>query len=729
VAWDSHGNIWTLDRADPPILEFDSSGKFIKSIGKGLPFVGVHFLHIDKDDNLWVSDNLYRSGKGNRVTKLDPDGKVLLTLGTGAKGGSPENFMGPVGIVTAPNGDVFVTDGHFVEPDGGSRAMAGEYFNWQQGSREVTHSRIAKFSKDGKFLKQWGRTGSAPGEFYGPHGIAMDSQGRIFVADRGNNRIQIFDQEGKLLDIWTQFGKPCDVSIDANDNIYVVDSDSNGSLKNWKYSTLDQVNCAKCELFQVPRLVDVGSPDPVYAQGIRIGSAKDGKVRAFIPAHMGPEGPLTIPERSRADSKGNLFLSEGRTNDMKVYVKKLELPEGAGKQMVQKACESCHDFRQFTRVNFDRQDWQAAVNTMVGGGAPLTKEQMPVVIDYLTTNFKGSAPAVVIPGSVQATIAEWDVPTPNSLPYDIISTRNGIFYTGLLGNTIGQFDPMTQKFEEYHLRPDTHPVALRETQGGNMLGTIFFTSQTGGYIGEFHPMVGYMGYWRKGDVVVHPVPVTGPDLLPHPKFLLHDLASGEGGHWFTVPQSRSSLFPESGKIGVAHDLSYEVKLLDLPTRSGDPAALAVNSTGTPFFAERNSARLGSVDPRLMQITEYVLPDPASGVTSLTITPDDKVWYTDSRRGYLGRFDPKTRKFTEWASPSGPRSLPDAITRAGNIIWYAEAGAKPNVLVRFDPATETFQSWEVPAGGGIRHIRPDPDGSLWLTRPLANGIAHVTLKGQ
>src|SRR5262245_13733646 len=157
VAFDSHGNIWTLDRADPPILEFDPSGRYIKSIGKGLPFVGVHFLHIDKDDNLWVSDNLARPGKGNQVTKLTPDGKVLLTLGKpGVKGGSPENFMGPVGIVTAPNGDIFVTDGHFTEPDGGGRNMAGEYFNWPAGTREVTHSRVAKFSKDGKFIKEWG---------------------------------------------------------------------------------------------------------------------------------------------------------------------------------------------------------------------------------------------------------------------------------------------------------------------------------------------------------------------------------------------------------------------------------------------------------------------------------------------------------------------------------------------------------------------------------------------
>ena len=351
------------------------------------------------------------------------------------------------------------------------------------------------------------------------------------------------------------------------------------------------------------------------------------------------------------------------------------------------------------------------------------------MIDYLAANFKGSAPGVVVPGRVQATITEWDVPTPNSLPHDIISTRNGIWYTGQFANLLGRFDPKTQQFEEYRLRPDTHPVSLRESQGGNTLGSIYFSSQTGGLIGEFHPMLGYMGYWGKGDVVVHPVPVTGPELLPHPQFLLHDIAPGEGGHWFTVPAARPPLYPEGSKIGVAHNLSFEVKLADLPTRSGDPTGLVVNSKGFPFFAERNSPRLGSVNPRTMQVTEYLLPDPGSGVTSLTSTPDDVVWYTDYRRGYLGRFDPKTGKFSEWPSPSGPRSLPDAITHAGNIIWYAEAGTKPNMLVRFDPKTEKFQSWEVKAGGGIKHIHADPDGGLWFTRPLTNGIAHVTIKEQ
>ena len=134
-----------------------------------------------------------------------------------------------------------------------------------------------------------------------------------------------------------------------------------------------------------------------------------------------------------------------------------------------------------------------------------------------------------------------------------------------------------------------------------------------------------------------------------------------------------------------------------------------------------------IDPVTMQIREYVLPNPAARPRRIALTPDDVVWYTDYARGYLGRFDPTTGTFREWPSPSGARSLPDGITHVGNVIWYAESGTKPNMLVRFDPKTEKFQSWPVKAGGGIKHIYADRDGSLWFTRPLANGIAHVTIK--
>jgi virginiamycin B lyase len=129
----------------------------------------------------------------------------------------------------------------------------------------------------------------------------------------------------------------------------------------------------------------------------------------------------------------------------------------------------------------------------------------------------------------------------------------------------------------------------------------------------------------------------------------------------------------------------------------------------------------------MYVTEYHLPNPESRPRGIAVTPDDVIWYTDYARGYLGRFDPKTGKFSEWASPSGPRSRPNGITHVGNIIWYAETGTKPSMLVRFDPQTEKFQSWPVKAGGGIQHIYAGADGSLWFTRPLANGIAQATIK--
>src|SRR5262249_50000752 len=132
-------------------------------------------------------------GKGQVVVKFSPEGKVLMTLGMAGVAGDPPNHLTqPLDVVTAPNGDIFVAEGH-----------RGE----DEDARPDTVARIAKFSANGKFLKVWGRMGSGPGEFRTPHGLAMDSQGRLFVADRGNMRIQIFDQEGKFLDEWRQFSR------------------------------------------------------------------------------------------------------------------------------------------------------------------------------------------------------------------------------------------------------------------------------------------------------------------------------------------------------------------------------------------------------------------------------------------------------------------------------------------------------------------------------------------
>ena len=185
-----------------PILKFDASGRLVKSFGAGM-FVLPHGLHVDRAGNVWVTDGLGRDGKGHQVFKFSPEGKVLLALGKpGIAGDGPDEFNSPSAVLVAPNGDIFVADGH-----GGN-----------------TNARIVKFSPEGKFIKSWGSKGSAPGEFDIPHTLAMDSRGRLFVGDRQNNRIQIFDQDGNFIDQLFQFSRPSGVFIDKSDTIYVADS-------------------------------------------------------------------------------------------------------------------------------------------------------------------------------------------------------------------------------------------------------------------------------------------------------------------------------------------------------------------------------------------------------------------------------------------------------------------------------------------------------------------------
>jgi streptogramin lyase len=267
-----NGDVWVFHRSDPPILRFDQSGKVVKSFGAGL-FAQAHGMTVDRDGNVWVTDAQTKDGKGQQVFKFSPEGKVLLTLGkAGVAGEGPDVFSGPADVVVAGNGDVFVADGH----------IAG-----------TSIGRIVKFSKDGAFIKAWGKRGKGPGEFDTPHAMAMDSRGRIFVADRGNNRIQIFDQDGRFIDQWKQFGRPSGVYIDKNDTIYVADSQSNAAQ------------------------------NPGFTRGIRIGSAKDGTVTAMVPfVEPDPEKNNNAgSEGVAADAKGNLYAAEVTTEMLKKYAK------------------------------------------------------------------------------------------------------------------------------------------------------------------------------------------------------------------------------------------------------------------------------------------------------------------------------------------------------------------------------------------------------------------------
>jgi streptogramin lyase len=254
-------SIWVFDRCgsnectnsmSPPIEKFDSSGAFQKAFGAGL-FAVPHSLYVDRNGDVWAGDQIARNGKGADLIKFSPDGRVLMTLGKpGMPGNGPDYLSAVSAVVVAPNGDIYVADGHGTG----------------------TNDRIMKFSKDGKLITAWGKHGKAAGELDTPHGIALDSAGRVYVADRANNRIQIFESDGKFVAEWKQFGRPSDVTIDKNDMIYVADSQSNTTN------------------------------NPGFRQGIRIGSVKDGKVTAFIPELSAEAG---ASEGVGVDDAGNVY--------------------------------------------------------------------------------------------------------------------------------------------------------------------------------------------------------------------------------------------------------------------------------------------------------------------------------------------------------------------------------------------------------------------------------------
>jgi len=279
---DSKGHIWIADRCEKnscdgsnldPIFEFDASGKLLKSFGGGM-FIFPHGICIDKDDNIWITDGQGKAGIGHQAIKFSPDGKVLMRLGKAGVAGSGEGeFIAPNDVAIAPNGDIFVSEGH-----GGKQ----------------TNNRIQKFDKNGKFLMMWGKSGTGPGEFDQPHSLFFDAQGRLLVADRNNNRVQFFDQKGKFIQEWAQFSRPSGLFIDKHQMLYVADSESESVSKNhdgWK-------------------------------RGIRIGSLKDGVVTALIPDPDEHAKGTSAAEGVAVDAQGNVYGAEVGPKDVKKYVKK-----------------------------------------------------------------------------------------------------------------------------------------------------------------------------------------------------------------------------------------------------------------------------------------------------------------------------------------------------------------------------------------------------------------------
>ena len=253
VDLDANGNLVTFQRcasdtcvgsSSPPLSKFSPSGEHLMSWGENL-MVWPHGLDVDAEGNIWVTDGRHHGDMGEVIHKFSHDGELLLTIGTpGVAGNGAYTFNGISDIAVADNGDIFVVDGHF-------------------------NNRVAKYASDGTYLMSWGQPGAGPGQFDQPHSIALDSQGRVFVADRFNNRVQIFDQDGNFIDAWSQFGRPSGIFISDEDRLFVADSQSDGNV------------------------------NPGFEMGIYFGSAVDGTLEGYI--------GNVLTESVVEDAQGNLF--------------------------------------------------------------------------------------------------------------------------------------------------------------------------------------------------------------------------------------------------------------------------------------------------------------------------------------------------------------------------------------------------------------------------------------
>ena len=288
------GNVWAYERCGAgtagggpvdcdntpvdPIFKFDRhTGKVLANFGKGV-MVTPHGIFVDKDGNVWVADfSVNKDGtKGHQVHKFSPAGEKLMSLGMAGKPGNADGqFNQPNDVVVGPDGSIYVADGHDAQSMTTTAAI-------DEGLKRGATSRISKFTPDGTFIKSWGTIGVRHGQFRTPHALAFDSKGRLWVADRGNHRIEIFDQDGSYLASRYLFGRVSGIFI-KGDTVYAIDSES-GPLNH-----------------------------PNWRDGVRVGPLDEDRVTAYIPPFEREDRVYqgTAGEGVAVDADGNVFAAEG----------------------------------------------------------------------------------------------------------------------------------------------------------------------------------------------------------------------------------------------------------------------------------------------------------------------------------------------------------------------------------------------------------------------------------
>lgn len=258
---DDQDRIWIVNQMDPPVQCYDREGNLVEAWGDG-QFSFPHFLRVAPDGNIWVADF-----RRHVIRKFTQKGELLLTLGTLDEAGSDNDHLsGPTDIAVAENGDLFVTDGY--------------------GNNRIMH-----YDAEGKFIKTWGELGQEAGQLAQPHAITIDSEGKLYVAERNNCRIQIFDQDGNSLDQWRYLVNPWGLWMTDDDELLV----SGSAPARWKAD-----------------FGNLGNPPPtqLVAKFDLTGRMKELWVLPLSkPGTMNP-GELDWVHAIAADSDGNIYLGD-----------------------------------------------------------------------------------------------------------------------------------------------------------------------------------------------------------------------------------------------------------------------------------------------------------------------------------------------------------------------------------------------------------------------------------
>jgi virginiamycin B lyase len=381
------------------------------------------------------------------------------------------------------------------------------------------------------------------------------------------------------------------------------------------------------------------------------------------------------------------------------------LPEGAGKDLVEQVCSSCHGVSNIQRSSgYTNHDWQALIATMIDLRGT---EGLESITAYLARNFPPNDRhrATIVPGKSTIKFKEWIVPTLGQRSRDPIETPDGmIWWAGQWASLIGRINPKTGEIKEWPLEVDAKPHSVIHDHEGN----IWYTGNKNATMGKFDPKTGQITIFKMPDPEARD---------PHTAIVGRD-----GIIWFTMQHSN--------RVGRLDPKTGDIKIVQLPTKGSRPYGIKLDQHGDLWVACNGSNCIVRLEPGTMQLREFKIPDPKTKIRRLDIAEDGMIWYVNSSRGRLGRLDPETGEVKEWPSPSGFKSHPYAIAVVNGIVWYNESGVRPDLLVRFDPRSESFQSWPIPSGnifsGILRHMDVTANGNLLIHQSATNRIIQVTL---